>query len=471
MSMCEAVAMQNISPSNHNSHVGTKEKMKDITRQGIYRIVYDMVKADYLITEDEIECMEKICQEYEITSEIREAALMMSFAEAINEVKKLTPKQSKQFLDHLSKLTEQDGTCYREEALLLMAIKMCMDPDEKTEMISVGARKIMLDKNQVLFVENGFDEDINGQINEYYIHIMNAMRIGGFEFVYVPKMIEQLTAPGTKLLHSVVTHLTPPRSEEETDAIVASIQGLTTERMYREMLLGKLELDIEISSPSLVMRVGFSEVNGGRMANFIVIRLEDDVTKQVDLLIEDFLALQKSPTLTIRNTSISPNAFIYTGFYKIIFDLITYRRGVRCYLNVYPYNHKNVLSITRKTTKEETEDALDIGPKESAFYVFLIKETIEFGGFNINCNTALDIKYMNAAQKRFEKIYFDLCNRDTAPDITNPDIRRPMLSKIKKAVENHPTLVQKMMFAPEVTKGKVIKVHVEKKHLRFVGEK
>ncbi len=71
----------------------------------------------------------------------------------------------------------------------------------------------------------------------------------------------------------------------------------------------------------------------------------------------------------------------------------------------------------------------------------------------------------DAAQKRFETVYFELCNRDTAPNITIPEIRRPMLSKIKKAIENHPTLVQRMMFVPEVSKSKVIRVHVEKKHL------
>lgn len=439
--------------------------MKDLTRQGIYRIIYDMAKADYIITEDEIDFMEKICTDYDITDELREAALAMSMAEAINEVKKLTPRQSEQFLSQLKHLTMTDGTCYREEALLLMAIILCLDPHDTTEMYSVATRKIMLDRNQVLFVENGFDTEANNHITQHYNHLINAMRIGGFEFVYVPKVIEQLTAPGTKLLRSVVTHLAPPRSAEETDAIVSSLEGLTTERMYREMLLGKLELDLEITHPSLIMRVGFSEVNGGQLANFIVIRLDNDITAQVDELIEKFLGLQKTPTLTIRNTSISPNAFIYSGFYKIIFDLITYRKGVKCDLNVYPYNHKNVLTITTKSTTGCTEEPLLIGPKESAFYIFLIQETIERGGFNTQCYSAQSIKEMEAAQKRFEKVYFDLCNRDTAPDITNAEIRRPMLSKIKKAVEMHPTLIQKMMFIPEVSKNKVIKVHVEQKHL------
>ena len=439
--------------------------MKATTRQGIYRIIYDMVKADYIITQDEIDFMESICQEYEITDAEREAALAMSLAEAVGEISRMTPRQSDHLLELLHRLTQTDGTCYREEALLLTAITMCLNPLGTTEMFSVAARKIMLDKNQVLFVENGYDSDANQQICQHYSHLVNAMCIGGFEFVYVPKLVEQLTSAGPRLLHSVVTHLAPPRSEAETAAIVESIQSLTTERMYREMLLGKLQLDLEVTAPSLIFRIGFSEVNGGRLANFIVVRLDADITAQIDTFIERFLAMQKTPTLTVRNNSISPNAFIYTGFYKIIFDLITYRKGVKCDLNTYPYNHRNVLTITTRSGADSREEPLPIGPKESAFYVFLIRETIDHGGFATTCDTPADVKRMEAAQQRFEKVYFELCNRDTAPDITNPEIRRPMLSKIKKAVENHPSLVQRMMFIPEVSKSRVIRVHVEQKHL------
>lgn len=440
--------------------------MKDTTRQAIYRIVYDMVKADYLITQDEIDFMENICSEYDITNELRCEAMNMSMADAVKELGGLSIKQSEKFKKSLHELTLTDGTCYREEALLLMALDACMQQNDNAEVASVPWGEIMLDTNQVLFIENGFDEDMNEYICRHYMHICNTLRIGGFDFVYIPKVIEQLCSTSDRLLSDVVSHLSPGRSQEETQQIVASIKGQTTEKVYRELLLGKLGFDLEINEPSIIMRIGMSIVNGKRMSNYVVIRLEEDkCATQLDLLIDEFLAMQKSPTLTIRNNAVSSNAFIYNGFYRVLFDLITYRKGVRCDLNVYPYNHKNVLSITTKNSEETTEEPLFIGPKESAFYIFLIKETIDFGGFNIACNSALDIKYMASAQKRFEKIYFDLCNRDTAPDITNPEIRRPMLSKIKKAVETHPTLVQKMMFIPEISKNKVIKVHVEQKHL------
>lgn len=441
--------------------------MKDLTRQGIYRIVYDLVRSDYLISEDEVDFMDDICNEYSISIDMREAALNMSLAEAVREIKTMSARQLQHFRKELDQLVLKDGTCFREEALLLIALDLALDIHDRAEVVSVPWGEIMLDNNQALFIENGYDVEMNEYIQAHYMHMVNSLRIGGFDFVYVPKVIEQLCSAGNELLAKVVMTLAPRKTKEETTYIIDSIKGQTTERMYREMLLGKLGFDLDISGPSIMIRIGLSFVNGKRMSNYVVVRLGEKAATQIDLLLDRFLSMQKSPTLTIRNNSISPNAFLYNGFYRVLFDLITYRKGVRCDLIVYPYNHKNVLAIATKSSEGKTEEPLQIGPKESAFYVFLIQETIEYGGFNIACNSAADIRYMEGAQKRFEKTYFALCNRDTAPDITNAEIRRPMLSKIKKAVETHPSLVQKMMFIPEMTKNKVIKVHVEERNLKF----
>ena len=445
--------------------------MKDLTRQGIYRLVYDMVKADNLITQDEIEFMEHICEVFKITIDIREEALNLTLADAMREVKNLSTRQATQFLQLMQQLTLKDGTCYREEALLLIAVTLCMDINEIADIVSVPHSDMMIDKNQVVFIENGYDEEVNSYIIAHYSHIVNSFRIGGFDFIYIPKVIEQLCSSGDKLLYSVVEHLVVRKTKEENVSIVNSIKGQTTEKIYREIILGKLGFDLDLTEPSLLIWVGSSIVNGKRMENYLVVKTEEKIATQIDLFIDRFLALQKSPILTIRNSSVSPNAFIYSGFYRILFDLITYRKGVRCDIVIHPFNHKNVISIRTASGNVTDEQPLIIGPKESAFYVFLIYETLKFGGFNIACNTAADIRYIEEAQKRFEKIYFKLCNRDTAPDITNPEIRRPMLSKIKKAVESHPTLVQKMMFSPEITKRRVIKVHVGEEHLKIDSEK
>ena len=439
--------------------------MRESLRQGIYRIIYDMIKADYLITEDELDFMEEVCFTFEIGMPERESAMQMSLAQAMQEIQHLTPRQAQQMMDILKQLVTKDGTCYREEALLLLAIQYTLSPIEETQVISLPHQTHMIDTDQVLFVENGFDAEVNAQISEHYIHLLNTMRIGGFDFIYVPRMVEHLAPEGSHLLSKVVKHLAPPRSEAEREAIVQSVMNLTTERVFREILMGRLGFDIQIDAPALLLRISQSEVGGEVLDNYLVLRLHKDIVLHIDQLVDRLLSMLKSPMLSIRNVSLSPNAFVYSGFYRALFDLITYRRGIHCLLHIHPHQHGHILGISQMGETESEEQPLDIGPKESAFYIFLIEETLQHGGFNIAAATRADLRYLQQAQERFSKIYLHHCNRDQAPDITNPEIRRPMLSKIKRALEQHPLLIQPLMFMPEVRQRNLIRVHVERRHI------
>lgn len=439
--------------------------MRESVRQGIYRVIYDMIKADCLITEDELDFMENICSTYEIGTPEREKAMQMSLDQAMSELQRLTPNQSLQLMGMLEQLVTKDGTCYREEALLLMAIRLALSPAESTQVLSLPRQPHMVDAGQVLFIENGFDAKANEQISQHYIHLLNTLRIGGFDFIYIPQMVEHLAPKGSHLLDKVVSHLAPPRCLAETEAIVQSVRSLTTERVFREILLGRMHFDIQIDDPALLLRISQSDVNGDTLDNFLVLRLHDDITLHIDQFVDSLLSMLKSPTLNVRNVSLSPNAFVYSGFYRILFDLITYRRGIHCLLHIHPYKHGNILGISQQGETNGEEQPLDIGPKESAFYIFLIEETLQHGGFNIAAATQADMQYLQQAQERFSKIYLHHCNRDQVPDITNPEIRRPMLSKIKRALQQHPLLIQPMMFVPEVSRRNLIRVHVERRHI------
>ena len=441
--------------------------IRETVRQGIYRVVYDMIKADCLITEDELDFMEDICSAYDIGTAERETAMQMSLAQAMNELQHLTPRQGEQLMSMLEQLVTKDGTCYREEALLLMAIQLTLSPVEETQVISLPHQSHMIDADQLLFIENGFDTRANEQISEHYIHLLNTLRIGGFDFIYVPRMVEHLAPEGSHLLSKVVMHLAPPRSQAEREAIVESVRHLTTERVFREILLGRLKFDIQIDEPALLMRISQSDVNGDTLDNYLVVRLHADVTRHIDQFVDHLLSMLKSPMLSVRNVSLSPHAFVYSGFYRVLFDLITYRRGIHCLLHIYPHQHGHILSISQEGETQGEELPLDIGPKESAFYIFLIEETLQHGGFNIAAATPADLRYLQQAQERFRQIYLRHCNRDQVPDITNPEIRRPMLSKIKRALVQHPLLMQPLMFVPDVSKRNLIRVHVERRHIIY----
>ena len=429
--------------------------MRDLARQGIYRIIYDIIKADSIIVRREIDAIKLLCDKYGITPKHRIASMDLSLAEAVKEVQSLTIGQVEELRKDISQLILADAASQREEALLLFAIMKAIDG--KCEVVSVPWGEIMMDNSQLLFIEDNYDEEVNGYIEAHYNTIVNTCKVGGFDFVYIPRLTEVFASQS--MTSDLFFYFSPTSTIEEARCIADNMRNVTTSMVYRELLVGKMGFRMDVANPSLLFRVSFSVVNGQRMANYALIKTDSDVLAQLENIMLELQKLQNGNTLVINNLCTSPDSFIYSGFYRTLFDLLTYRKGAKCELVVSPYSRKNILSIRTTTSESETEQPLDLGPKESAFYVFLIKETQEYGGFRIAMQTKDDLAYLSEAQKRFEKTYFSLCNRDTAPDITDAGIRRPMLSKIRKAIENNEIIVQRMMFMPEVSRDKFIKVY------------
>ena len=441
--------------------------MRDLARQGIYRIIYDIIKADSIIVRHEIDAIKLLCDKYGITPKHRMASMNLSLAEAVKEVQSLTIGQVEELHRDISQLIMADDACSREEALLLFAIMKAIDG--KCEVVSVPWGEIMMDNSQLLFIEEGYDEAVNEYIETHYNTIVNTCKVGGFDFVYIPRLTKVFASQS--MASDLFFYFSPTATIEDAKRIADNMCNVTTSIVYRELLVGKMGFRMDVANPSLLFRVSFSVVNGQRMANYALINTDSDMLVQLEGIVSELQRLQNDNTLTINNISVRQDAFIYNGFYRTLFDLLTYRKGAKCELVVRPYSHGNVLSVCTTTLESETEQPLDLGPKESAFYVFLIKETQEYGGFRIDMQTKEDLTYLSEAQKRFEETYFSLCNRDTAPDITDAGIRRPMLSKIRKAIENNDIIVQRMMFMPEVSRDKSIKVYLDKIVMNSDGRK
>ena len=441
--------------------------MRDLARQGIYRIIYDIIKADRIIVRHEIDAIKQLCDKYGITPKHRMASMNLSLAEAVKEVQSLTIGQVEELHKDISQLIMADDACSREETLLLFAIMKAIDG--KCEVVSVPWGEIMMDNSQLLFIEEGYDEDVNGDIEAHYNTLVNTCKVGGFDFVYIPRLTKVFASQS--MASDLFFYFSPTATIEDAKRIADNMCNVTTSIVYRELLVGKMGFRMDVANPSLLFRVSFSVVNGQRMANYALINTDSDMLVQLEGIVSELQRLQNDNTLTINNINVRQDAFIYNGFYRTLFDLLTYRKGAKCELVVRPYSHGNVLSVCTTTLESETEQPLDLGPKESAFYVFLIKETLEYGGFRIDMQTKEDLAYLSEAQKRFEETYFSLCNRDTAPDITDAGIRRPMLSKIRKAIENNDIIVQRMMFMPEVSRDKSIKVYLDKIVMNSDGRK
>lgn len=431
--------------------------MKSTEKQSFIRLLLDLIKADKIIAIEEIQKMKDVCCKYDINKFDIENSMNVSLGDACCILKESNKKLRNELLTILKDTTVADGACSREEALLLIAIKYCLDNNtrERCRIVSHPCQNIDFEDSQVLYLERRVDDSTNAFIQGNYHNIINAMRVGGFDFIYIPKIAEHYRTTNKDLIFNIIAYLSPTLSDSETAKVVKTISNMTTRYFKNEILKEKLGLQLDLRNPSIFIKLGNSFVKGNKYSDFLLIELNNDILTEITEFIELFLEYQRSPLISIRNFADVKGNFVYTGFYKTIFDLITYRKGARSQIIITPKSRTNRITI------ENIElESLNLGLSETAFYVFIICESLSpRRGI---CFKNKGSKTLSDIQRRFESIYYKFSERETPPDITNSDIRRPLLSRIRSAINSSKLLTEKNMYLPQRDQEGHIFVSIEK---------
>lgn len=426
--------------------------MKDTVKPAFIRWLIDLMKADKIIATGEITFLENACNKFSISTMDIEKSIGLSLADAwVILTEQTRKKERKEILSMLKELSLSDGACSREEALLILALSYCWSDktENKSQMVSYKTSQIDFVDSQVLFVEPNEDEDVNNTIKAHFKSIVNAMRVGGFDFIYIPYIALHYRQSNKELLHKIIKYLAPTLSDNETHNVLDVISNMTTQYFKNEILKTKLGIKIPIRKPSLLIKIGNSYVNGEQMSNFLLLEIENNIISQINSLIDTFLDYQRCPTITVKNYTEAGGDFIYAGFYKTIFDLVTYRKGTRCMLVINPDKKKERLKIV-----SEIETILNMGLAETAFYVFLILESLSprKGVTFISQGN----KKLKEIQERFGTIYSSFAgSREKVPDITDGNTRNRMLTIIRNTINSCHQLAEKQGYLPNTVTSKI----------------
>lgn len=432
--------------------------MKDVVRQSLFKVCSTLVKADKVITAEEGEKLKRICENYEINLMDRATSLCMTLGEAFQQLSTQKEKLRREVLHHMRDISLSDGSCCREEALLLLAAEYCLSGDIAPGHVIVSSpcEGLELEDSQVIYLENQYDADTNAFIEKSLRRITDLLQVAGFHFIYIPKIAQQFNKTDEKLIKSIIGYLAPTLSESDSSAVHNVISHISTSYFKNELLHQKFGIKINAPEPIFLIKVGNSYVNGVRHADFLCLQVEADMMSQLERLIDKFLDLQNSQNIILQKTMDKGNAFIYTGFYKTLFDMVTTRKGVRNNLIVQPYSHAHMLSVN------SLDNRIDMGPKEAAFYMLLVSESLnDSKGISFNMDGKLYLKYLDYIQKRYTEIYRVLCGKDNAPDITDWKIRNPIVSKIKKAIRENELITEKESFLPQERGNDALSVSLE----------
>lgn len=410
--------------------------MKQSERASLFRIVTDLIRADAIIDMREIGQLDSIRKRFAIKKEDEVLGSSYTLADAIHTLSDSPECLRLEMMAVCSELAMADSFCAREEALLLLALRLCLSPCVNTEckVISMDTSSVDINSTQILYVESDFDNDRNWEVNEKFRGIVSEVRLAGFDLVYLPKIAEHYRTISDSDILRIAGFLYPQASEERLETIVEKLKNLSTSEFCKDMLAGKLGIkEFRTVSPSLMIKIGESRVGEKEISNFLLIELGKDVENHIRYLLGLFS--EHYHTSHLNYIKEEKGRLVFTGFYKQIFDIYMLRKGIKSTV---------VIDIYRGTIRFPEADlkAEKLHRREKALYALFMLESAS-GGINFSqpaapVGLAKYKKRMAAVQEKYKIIYRMFGGEpQKAPNLNVSEIRLPMIALIKKQLKEY----------------------------------
>lgn len=436
--------------------------MKTKEKVAVARILGDLIKADRIIDTGEMECWLSLRRKYDFDREVEVAAHDVTFAQALETVCSAEEEGLKSdLLGDCRRMMVSDGFCAHSEALLMIAVMLMLDDAQpySVEVISIPKASFNIDIASALYIESDYDPEVNDAIRKGYRAIFKELQLAGFHFVYLPSIIDHYRTTDPELFRSILSFLAPDLSGEGIENACRNIMAMTTGRFCKDLLCNKLGIaDLRSTYPSLLIKTGNSFVGDTAYANYLKIEVGPDIVATVQSFVDRFTRMLRSDVFVVSTSEERGNQFHFHGFYKQLLDIFLIRRNIRSTVVIDPYREEIIFpDIDAK--------ASGLHRRERAMYALLLCQGPEGLDFTMP-RTADGVNRLNKRLGRIQARYAEIYSmfggdRDSAPDLSVPEIRRPIFSCLRRSLGNLKALYNPEDYNVSKDGNGVFSVHVE----------
>ena len=436
-----------------------------MTRQekiAIARIFADLIKADRIVDTSEMEYWRNVCSKYEIDRDIRIAARDLSFADAIAAIRDSGDRGlGEDLLGDCRAMTVSDGFCAHSEALLMIALSIMFSPEGSFigDVYSLPRASFDIDIATAIYVENEYDPVTNEAIRSAYRSIFKEFQLAGLHFVYIPKIIDHYSSTDPELFRSILAFLAPSMSEAGIDKAYNALLGMTTGTYCKDLLCNKCGFTgLRNTPPSILIKIGNSFGGEARYANYLKVEVDEDILPTVQKFVDEFTDMLSSDVFVVNTSEERDNQFHFHGFYKQLLDIFLVRRNIRSTIVIDPYKEEIFFP-------DIDEKATGMHRREKALYALMLC----YGSAGISFNrprTSAELKHferrMNKFQRRYSEIYEMFGGeKDMAPDLRQPEIRRPIMACLRRSISRLDALYNPADYTVTKDADGAFAVHVE----------
>lgn len=415
--------------------------MQRIHRAAIARIFSDLIKADRIIDTGEMRCWQQFRTRYGIDRELEVEATSMSLADAISAIRDTDdPMLGHRLITDCRTMTVSDGYCAHSEALLMVALMLTLDDNQEvnSEIISIPRADFNIDTATAIYIETGWDEEINAAIRRSHRVIFKELQLAGFHFIYLPYIIDHYRRTDTALLRQILSFLAPAMSDAGIANTLESLLDMTTAGFCKDILCNKCGISsLRTTYPSLLIKLSNSTVGDATYSNYLHLEVGPDIVETVQKFVDIFSDMLLSDVYVVNSSEEKDSQFNYHGFYKQLLDIFLVRRNIRSHILLDPY--RSEISFPEIDTV-----ASGLHRRERALYALLLCVGEE--GLNFKAPAGADAadrhrRRLDRIQRRYALAYELFGGEpEKAPDLREPKIRRPIFACLRKVLKELPSL-------------------------------
>ena len=342
-------------------------KFKENHKTALAKVLSDLVQCDGIVNQGEIDFLQRVYEAFGITATSRKKATTISLSNAVGILKTLGNKEKNAVLRLFQTLSLSDDDLDPNESLLITSLILSLDI-ELPETQGVKAHFVSIPnlnfdtRNAVLYVEAEYDKTVNQSMMRDYDTIRRLLGDDDRELFYLPMVIREL---GDKhaTFRQTLNHIEPTLSDEQLDYIDDRLPALDSTFLSKEIFLNYLNTSgLNINNPSFFFKIG--RLKPGNQQDFLILEIDKDPLKTLERFyklkegIADLQPLgltQKDERflqqVTQAQTGTEKDALDYTGFHKILIDIVLKYNGSHEASRLYVTKRGDLFLTDRNNTE------------------------------------------------------------------------------------------------------------------------
>lgn len=266
--------------------------MENIVKSAIARVFTAIINADGIVSSRELQCLDRndkndLMHKYGLKQKDLED-VELTFAEAVNlimsaegirylEERKLNLVSLSMDMENLARA---DGCIHPKEALLCTVFGRAIERNASVSLVSFDNSGLRFSKQEVIYVECDWSDDINKEIEGNYHAIRFILESFGFSFIYLPIVRDTFFNYGNEYKLQIIKYYYPKQySEKQKDSLLiqfnnklqSDIDKYTVTKSFSEMLFGD---KFGVIEPSFLIKIGTTQKrNPNGLTDFVMLKI------------------------------------------------------------------------------------------------------------------------------------------------------------------------------------------------------